>query len=689
MFGSVLIANRGEIACRIMRTCRRLGVRSVAVFSEADRGALFTRMADVALELGPSPPRESYLNVERILEAVRQSGAEALHPGYGFLAENAGFARACRAAGVQFIGPTAEAIEAMGLKDAAKALMQRAGVPVVPGYHGSDQSDARLLAEAKSIGFPVLIKAVAGGGGKGMRRVESAAGFGAALESARREAENAFGDARVLVEKYLAKPRHIEVQVLADSFGNTLALHERDCSLQRRHQKLIEEAPAPGVTPALRALMGQAAVAAARAVNYQSAGTVEMIADASQGLSAERFYFMEMNTRLQVEHPVTEMITGLDLVEWQLRIAAGERLPWSEGQVPLRGHSIEVRVCAEDPAADDAPRTGRLLHVAFPEGPDVRAETGVTSGDQVSVFYDSMLAKLVVWGEDRAAALRRMSQCLGQVELLGLANNVAFLKAAVEHSAFRAGDVHTALLAEQREVLLKSAQAGARNLLLLAIVGRLCSRAAHATERDPYDAFSPWREPRSFRLNAPARELLTLQSGEQELKAQLTYGHDQVEIELLGQTSRVRGERLVGTQLSCQVDGALLTGCYLAPAHAERVFVGLSGASTEVLFGARHVAGDDAAASLGAVRSPLPGRILSVFTHVGASVKRGDALVSLEAMKMEHTLHASVDGVVTELNVQPRDQVAEGSTLFVLQAAPEAGRERPPASPALAPGSKE
>ncbi|HEX6240385.1 MAG TPA: biotin carboxylase N-terminal domain-containing protein, partial [Polyangiales bacterium] len=338
MFESILIANRGEIACRVLRTCRRLGVRAVVVHSAADRGALFTRLADQAIEIGPGPARDSYLGIDRILEAAKQSGAQAIHPGYGFLAENAGFARACGEAGVRFIGPTPAAIEAMGLKDAAKALMQRAGVPVVPGYHGADQSDARLLAEAKAIGFPVLIKAVAGGGGKGMRRVDAATGFGAALEAARREAESAFGDSRVLVEKYLQKPRHIEVQVLADAHGNTLSLHERDCSLQRRHQKLVEEAPAPGMTPVLRARISQVAVAAARAVQYQSAGTIEMIADAAQGLSAEHFYFMEMNTRLQVEHPVTELITGVDLVEWQLRVAFGEALPLKQDDIRLNGH---------------------------------------------------------------------------------------------------------------------------------------------------------------------------------------------------------------------------------------------------------------------------------------------------------------------------------------------------------------
>ena len=673
MFGTVLIANRGEIACRVLRTCRRLGIRSVAVFSEADRGALFTRLADVAIEIGEAAPRDSYLRIDRVLSAARESGAEAVHPGYGFLAENAEFARACAEAKLKFIGPSPEAIEAMGMKDAAKALMQRAGVPVVPGYHEGDQSPARLRSEAERIGFPVLIKAVAGGGGKGMRLVQAAGEFEAAVAAAKREAESAFGEGRVLIEKYLVKPRHIEVQVLADPHGNTVALHERDCSLQRRHQKLVEEAPAPFVSAALRERLATLAVNAARAVRYEGAGTIEMIADTAQGLSAERIYFMEMNTRLQVEHPVTELITGLDLVEWQLRVASGQRLSFTQAEVPLRGHAIEVRICAEDPEADDAPRTGRLEHVAFPApSPEVRIETGVQSGDVVSAHYDSMLAKLVVWGEDRSAALRRMSRCLSEVELAGLASNVAFLKAAVEHPEFRAGRVHTGLLAEQRAGLLSTAREHLRELLLLAVVGRLATR--QRASRDVRDPYSPWLDTRSFRLNAPAEDHLRLRASGKEHTARVRFVPFGLEVELEGVVSRVLSETREGPRLSFEVDSRRVSGSYVQPAadtSQRRAFVTYQGASLEVVFGTGHEDDDDADAALGAIRSPLPGRIVSVFVAEGASVHKGDPLVSLEAMKMEHTLHAGVDGVVTALSVGPRDQVTEGSILLVLEAPKE------------------
>jgi 3-methylcrotonyl-CoA carboxylase alpha subunit len=670
VFGSVLIANRGEIACRVIRTCRKLAVRSVAVYSEADRGALFTQLADEAIAIGPSPARDSYLRMERVIEAALQSGAQAIHPGYGFLAENAAFARAVSAAGLTFIGPTPEAIEAMGMKDAAKALMQSAGVPVVPGYLGSDQSDARLLAEAKALGFPLLIKAVAGGGGKGMRRVAALPEFAGALESARMEADNAFGDARVLLERYMAKPRHIEVQVLADAHGHTLALHERDCSLQRRHQKLVEEAPAPFMTPDLRARISEVAAAAARAVQYRGAGTVEMIADVAEGLSQERVYFMEMNTRLQVEHPVTELVTGLDLVEWQLRIAAGERLSLAQADVPLRGHAIEVRICAEDPAASFAPRTGELVRVAFPAASEhVRIETGVQSGDHVSVFYDSMLAKLIVWDEDRASAIRRMEQALSQVELLGLAHNVAFLRAAVTHAQFRAGDVHTAFLAERFDDLLADSERGFQVRVLAALVGHVAERAQAAERVRGADAFSPWSDTRSFRLNGPHAEVVRMSVAEREIEAKLLFRGPELVISYLGHSACVRGERLERERLSFWADGARVATSYVSRerAHGSIVYVAHQGACLEASFGQVHAFAQELSLADGAVRSPLPGRILSVFVREGSAVKRGDALISLEAMKMEHTLSASANGVVREVRVAPRDQVSEGSTLLVLE----------------------
>jgi 3-methylcrotonyl-CoA carboxylase alpha subunit len=667
MFDCVLIANRGEIACRVIRSCRALAVRSVAVFSEADRGALFTQLADEAIEIGPAPARDSYLRAERLIDAALRSGAQAIHPGYGFLAENAGFARAVAAAGLTFIGPSPEAIEAMGLKDAAKALMQRAGVPVVPGYHGSEQSDARLLAEAKALGFPLLIKAVAGGGGKGMRRVAELAQFAGALEGARKEAEGAFGDSRVLLERYMQRPRHIEVQVLADAHGTTLALHERDCSLQRRHQKLVEEAPAPGMSADLRAHISQLAVAAARAVDYRGAGTVEMIADAAHGLSAEHVFFMEMNTRLQVEHPVTELITGLDLVEWQLRVAAGERLPFAQADVPLRGHAVEVRICAEDPAADYAPRTGELTRVAWPAASaHVRIESGVQTGDQVSVFYDSMLAKLVVWDVDRASAIRRMQRALSEVELSGLAHNVAFLRAALASDAFRAGDVYTGLLAERHAALVAESQRGVHTCVLAALVGHVCERALQATRHEPV---SPWADTRCFRVNAPHAETLRLALGERELEAKLEFQGEELTVNVLDRTTRVREARLLLAELTFMADGARVKASYVGKphAHGRRAYVTYEGACLELGFGSVHAIDEELGATDGAIRSPLPGRILTVFVQVGSEVKRGDALISLEAMKMEHTLRASAHGVVRELRVAARDQVTEGSTLLVLE----------------------
>jgi len=664
MFDSVLIANRGEIACRVIRTCRRLGVRTISVFSEADRGALFTRLADVAVSIGPSPASDSYLRGDRIVAVAQQTGAQAIHPGYGFLAENAGFARACAAAGVRFIGPSPDAMEAMGLKDAAKALMERVGVPVVPGYHGADQDDGRLLHEAACIGFPVLIKAVAGGGGKGMRRVDAHSDFLGALAAARREAQGSFGDSRVLVEKYLEKPRHIELQILADAHGNTLHLHERDCSLQRRHQKVVEEAPAPSVPPALRKAMGDAAVQAARAVQYEGAGTVEMIVDVAAGLS-ERFYFMEMNTRLQVEHPVTELITGLDLVEWQLRIAAGEHLPLTQEQLPLRGHAIEVRVCAEEPAADFAPRTGSLRHVAWPQHPHLRVETGVTTGDDVSVFYDSMIAKLVVWGEDRAQAIRVLSQCLAQVELAGVQTNLSFLKAAIDQPAFRTGDVHTGFLAQHREAILARPAGWFSDTVALAVMGLL-------RQREQGGNASPWSDRRSFRVNAPATDVLLLSLQGRALDVVVRFDGARTELRFEGQVVSVEQAVLTGQQLTVISGERLLQASYVV--DGERAFLLREAESHELRVRALFLAAAEDAGALGVVRSPLPGRILSVFVATGQRVQKGEPLVSLEAMKMEHTLRASADGVVQSVSVKAQEQVVEGGTLLVLHD-PDAEKE--------------
>jgi 3-methylcrotonyl-CoA carboxylase alpha subunit len=455
-FRRILVANRGEIACRVIRTCKRLGIATVAVYSEADAQAKHVREADSAQPIGPAPARDSYLSVEKLMAAARASGADALHPGYGFLSERAELAEACAANGMVFIGPPPAAMRAMGLKDAAKALMHDAGVPVVPGYHGDDQSPARLALEAERIGWPVLIKAVAGGGGKGMRRVDAAAQFEAALAGAKREAAAAFGDDRVLVEKYLAKPRHIEVQVFGDTHGNVLHLFERDCSVQRRHQKVLEEAPAPGMDEAMRTAMTEAAVKAAQAISYVGAGTVEFIADASRGLRADAFYFMEMNTRLQVEHPVTEMVIGEDLVEWQIRVAAGEKLPRRQDKVHLSGHAVEARVYAEDPVRNFLPQPGKLLRLRPPvEVPgSVRVDTGVSEGDTVTPYYDPMIAKVIAHGATRGEALARLAGALAQYEIAGVNANVAFLKRVAEHAAFRDGDIDTGFIERHAAELL-------------------------------------------------------------------------------------------------------------------------------------------------------------------------------------------------------------------------------------------
>ncbi|MBF0333350.1 MAG: acetyl-CoA carboxylase biotin carboxylase subunit, partial [Alphaproteobacteria bacterium] len=449
MFDKILIANRGEIACRVIRTCRRMGVRSVAVFSDADASAMHVAMADEAIHIGPAPARESYLRGDVILEAARRAGAQAVHPGYGFLSENAAFARACEAAGVVFIGPPVPAIEAMGSKVESKRLMETAGVPMVPGYHGAEQSAEALCAAARKIGFPVLVKASAGGGGKGMRVVRAESELAEAVASARREAESSFGDGMLLIERYVEQPRHVEIQVFADRHGNVVHLWERDCSLQRRHQKVIEEAPAPGLEDSVRARMGEAGVAAARAVGYVGAGTVEFL------YSAGGFYFIEMNTRLQVEHPVTEMITGRDLVEWQLRVAAGERLPLTQAEIPRRGHAFEARLYAEDPARDFMPSIGTLHHLRPPaEGPHVRVDTGVREGDAVSIHYDPMIAKLIVWDEDRPAALRRLRAALAEYEVVGVATNAAFLAALAGHPDFAKDAVDTGFIERHRAELV-------------------------------------------------------------------------------------------------------------------------------------------------------------------------------------------------------------------------------------------
>jgi len=653
MFTSVLIANRGEIACRIGRTARALGMRVIAVYSEADRNALHVRLADEAYAIGPAPAAQSYLSVEAIIAAAKRARAECIHPGYGFLAENAAFAAACAEAGIVFVGPSPEAIRAMGLKDRAKALMEKAGVPVVPGFHGEMQEPKFLARKAYEIGYPVLIKAVAGGGGKGMRKVERHAEFESALEAAQREAQSAFGDARVLIEKYVSAPRHIEVQVFADTHGNAIHLGERDCSLQRRHQKVIEEAPAPGMTPDLRAQMGAAAVAAAKAVNYAGAGTVEFIADGQGGLKADGFWFMEMNTRLQVEHPVTETVTGLDLVEWQFRVAAGERLPLAQGQVRLDGHAVEARLYAEDPERGFLPSTGRLIALRFPQDPGIRVDAGVEAGDEVTPFYDPMIAKVIAQAPTREAALTRLADALDATEVAGPRSNAGFLSRLCRASGFRAGEFDTGFI----DAHLAELGATPRPLDLAAVASGVVALMREEYERltrqrDAEAAHSPWDADDGFQLSGERRLQMPVVAEGKTLVAQVAYGGG-------------------GCAVTVDGVGAAADACvHLADGAA---YVLRRGRQTTVRL--RDVALDEGgdAEHGGLVRAPMHGKVLAVLVAAGEQVVRGQRLAIIEAMKMEHTLHAPLDGTVAEIAVAPDAQVAEGAKVMTIVAAAQAG----------------
>ena len=628
MIGSLLIANRGEIACRIIRTARRLGMRTVAVYSDADSKALHVREADEAVHIGPSAARESYLVGEKILAAAKQTGAEAIHPGYGFLSENADFAQAVIDAGLVWVGPKPHSIRAMGLKDAAKKLMDEAGVPTTPGYLGQDQSPERLHSEADAIGYPVLIKAVAGGGGKGMRRVNSSAEFQDMLLSCKREAASSFGDDRVLIEKYILRPRHIEVQVFGDSHGNVVHLFERDCSLQRRHQKVIEEAPAPGMDEATRAAVCGAAVKAAQAVDYVGAGTIEFIADASEGLKPDRIWFMEMNTRLQVEHPVTEEITGQDLVEWQLRVASGEPLPKRQEELAINGWAMEARLYAEDPAHEFLPSTGRLDH--FDLGRGIRIDTGVEEGDRISPYYDPMIAKLIASGATREEAIGRLVDVLDQVEVWPVKTNAAFLARAAADPDFGAGEVDTGFIPSKIDSLVPdpAPSEGVWNLAANALLA-----ADFGSESSPAD---PWRSLQGFRANS-----------DDDLRLALRHG---------GET------RLVDIS-----DAGELAG--VATAHGETMLVFSEGqAFAFALPGAAGGAGAGAASD-GSIISPMPGRVIAVDARQGDVVAKGQKLVTLEAMKMEHSLTAPFDGIVSEMNAAEGAQVTEGTLLVRIEKA--------------------
>jgi 3-methylcrotonyl-CoA carboxylase alpha subunit len=661
VFRKVLIANRGEIACRVIAAARDLGVRTVAVYSDADRGARHVALADEARRIGPADARESYLSIDAILAAARETGAEAIHPGYGFLSENEDFAAACAKAGIVFIGPAPEAIAAMGDKSAAKRLMEKAGVPLVPGYHGEEQDAMFLQKQADKIGYPVLIKASAGGGGKGMRIVQETKAFAAALESARREAKASFGDDRVLIERYLDRPRHIEVQVFGDTRGNVVYLFERDCSVQRRHQKVLEEAPAPGLSAQRRKEMGEAAVAAAKSIKYTGAGTVEFIAGQDG-----TFFFMEMNTRLQVEHPVTEMITGQDLVKWQLAVAAGEALPLKQNEIQMRGHAIEARIYAENPAKGFLPSTGTLRHLRAPEERpgSVRVDTGVRQGDVITPHYDPMIAKLVVWGEDRAIALGRMRAALADYEIVGVSTNVEFLARTVASKAFSGADLDTGLIERSRAELFPADAGPSDEDLAAAALAELLAEQAQAAaaagaSADPH---SPWNTVDGWRLNLGSHHELVFAFGETLHPVQIHFAAAGYRLEIGGREAAFGGREENGVLQVTLGNASFRVRAVRDGAHwhlfrdgAHRVLA-LQSAQTA----------PEPDSAIGTLAAPMPGKVLQVLVAVGAKVAKGAPLVILEAMKMEHTIAAPHDGQVAEIHFKAGDQVNEGAELLRL-----------------------
>jgi len=668
MFTKILIANRGEIACRVAATARRLGVRTVAVYSDADASAKHVAACDEAVHIGGSAPKDSYLQWERIIEAAKATGAQAIHPGYGFLSENDAFATACASAGIAFIGPPASAILAMGLKAESKQLMEKAGVPLVPGYHGSDQDPVLLQREADRIGYPALIKASAGGGGKGMRVVEKSEDFAAALASCQREARNSFGSDAVLIEKYVQRPRHIEIQVFGDTQGNCVYLFERDCSVQRRHQKVLEEAPAPGMTPEFRQQMGAAAVAAAQAVNYVGAGTVEFIVEQPPE-GGMRFFFMEMNTRLQVEHPVTEAITGLDLVEWQLRVASGEPLPLRQDELRIHGHAIEARICAETPDNNFLPATGTLAVyrkpdcTAFDRGV-VRVDDGVREGDTISPFYDSMVAKLIVHGATREEALARMDAALAETRIVGLSTNVQFLRHVVGSASFAQANLDTALIPREAAVLFHQDKVGKALAVAAAVAQTLVAERA-SEGADPFSRRDGWR-PHGLTVRRFDFEYL----GE-PLLAHLTYLHDSALQLAFGDVSGVlQFDTLTtdgGARMDLQFQGQRQTVQTWQQGEIVHIFCPLGATQITEIDALAHAG--EAAADGGRLTAPMPGKVLSFAVKAGDVIKKGQALAVMEAMKMEHTIAAPADGTVAELLYAPGDQVSEGAELLKITAA--------------------
>ncbi|WP_347484411.1 acetyl/propionyl/methylcrotonyl-CoA carboxylase subunit alpha [Vandammella animalimorsus] len=678
MFSKILIANRGEIACRVAATAHRLGVQTVAVYSDADAKAKHVQVCDEAVHLGGNTPKESYLQWQRIIDAAKATGAQAIHPGYGFLSENEDFAQACAASGLVFIGPPASAIKAMGLKAESKRLMEQAGVPLVPGYHGTDQDETLLQREADRIGYPVLIKASAGGGGKGMRIVEKAEDFAAALQSCKREAINSFGDDNVLVEKYVQRPRHIEIQVFGDTQGNVVYLFERDCSVQRRHQKVLEEAPAPGMTPELRRQMGEAAVAAARAVGYVGAGTVEFIVEQPGGYDKPeemKFYFMEMNTRLQVEHPVTEAITGLDLVEWQLRVAAGEPLPKRQEELRINGHAIEARINAENPDNDFLPATGTLRIYRKPASSsfavsEVRVDDGVREGDAISPFYDSMIAKLIVHGETREQALARLDEALSQLHIVGLPGNVQFLRRAIKTESFAQAKLDTALIQREAAQLFGQSAWPVEYTVAAAVAGMLHQEEA-SPERDPFAQRDGWRG------WGVAKRFFLFAKGEAKLDATISYLNDGS----LHLSIRPHGDYKAAPLREGIVQFAPVPGSdALEVQFAERsarLSIYRNGSAVEVFAARGHdsitwidpLSQSEGEGEGGGLAAPMPGKVVSFAVQPGDKVKKGQPLAVMEAMKMEHTIVAPRDGVVAELLFAPGDQVMDGAELLTLGSA--------------------
>ena len=663
MFKKILIANRGEIACRVAATARRMAIHSVAVYSDADAGAKHVGFCDEAVHIGGSAPKDSYLRWERIIEAAKTTGAEAIHPGYGFLSENEDFAQACVAAGLVFIGPPASAIKAMGLKAESKQLMEKAGVPLVPGYHGSDQDPALLKREADRIGYPVLIKASAGGGGKGMRAVSKAEDFDAALASCKREAINSFGDDAVLVEKYAQRPRHIEIQVFGDTHGNYVYLFERDCSVQRRHQKVLEEAPAPGMTEAMRRQMGEAAVAAARAVNYVGAGTVEFIVE-QRADGSMNFFFMEMNTRLQVEHPVTEAITGLDLVEWQLRVASGEKLPLAQEQLRINGHAIEARICAETPDNNFLPATGTLnvykkpAHTAFERG-QVRVDDGVREGDAISPYYDSMVAKLIVHGDTREEALARLDTALAQTHIVGLSTNVQFLRHVARSPSFAKADLDTALIQREEALLFRQEPVGLPMAAAAAVARQLLDERA-LEGADPFSRRDGWHS------HGVMQRHFAFEFHGAPGTAVLTYGHGgSLHLALVDGEVQVAGPLVFAETaqgIDVQFEGQRMTAAVYAQGELDHVFTGRG--ATQILSIDLLAHAGEAQAEGGRLTAPMPGKVVSFAVKAGDKVSKGQPLAVMEAMKMEHTIAAPADGTVQELLYAPGDQVSEGAELL-------------------------